>query len=145
METNNIKEELLKGKHILVIEDDNFISRVYTKWLTKRGAEVTIAHDGALGLEAVIKQRMDLILLDLGMPGMDGYETIRRLRGDADTKAIPIVVLSNTSVSESHPRYAEMKALGVTDILRKYETSLREIVECISKHLGVEYNNHNSI
>jgi len=141
METSIKQSELLKGKSILVIEDDDFISRVYTKWLTKRGAEVIVAHDGALGLEVLQKQHADLVLLDLGMPGMDGYETIRRLKTESETRGIPIVVLSNTTVNESDPRYAEMRELGVTDILRKYETSLREIVQCISRHLGVEYNN----
>lgn len=145
MENKTSQEDLLTGKNILVIEDDDFISRVYMKWLTKRGAGVRVAHDGALGLEALKAIHTDLILLDLGMPGMDGYETIRRLKGDPLTKDIPVVILSNTSVIEGDPKYAEMKALGVSDILRKYETSLREIVQCISKHLGVDYSKHTDV
>lgn len=129
MTQNLIKTKALEGKEVLIIEDDHFISRVYAKWLTLAGANVEVAFNGALGLEALKQRKTDLILLDLGMPGLSGYEMLTELKKDTKTKDIPVIVLSNTTMKENITGFEDIKNAGVTDILRKYETSLEEIIQ----------------
>jgi CheY-like chemotaxis protein len=133
---NNLidKSKVLKDKTILVIEDDHMISRVYSKWLTLAGAHIEAASDGALGLRTVAEKKIDLILLDLGMPGLNGYDTIFELKKNPKTKDIPIIVLSNTTMNENRVGFADIRNAGIKDILRKYETSLTEMMECICSY-----------
>lgn len=139
-ETNVPKTKVLNGKRILIVEDDHFISRVYAKWLTLSGAQVETANDGALGLRALQEVKFDLILLDLGMPGLNGYDTLVELKKSEATRDIPVIVLSNTTMNENKEGFNEIKEAGVKDILRKYETSLSEIVECISRYFPQQAN-----
>lgn len=139
MKTESVKKsELLKGKIILIIEDDKFISKVYTKWVTASGAEVIHSNNGAQGLEIARTKELDLILLDLGMPGMNGYDTLMKLRDDPATKDIPVVILSNTTMNENREGFQEIIEAGVSGIFRKYETSLHELIAIIKK--GIEEN-----
>lgn len=124
----------LQGKSILIIEDDVFISKIYTKWFTLAGAHVRTAHNGALGLRMLREETVHLILLDLGMPGLNGYETLTFIRGDDATKHIPVIVLSNTTLSPKSKEYRDIKEAGVTHILRKYETSLNEILTYMKEY-----------
>lgn len=128
----NIKK-LMQGKRILVVEDDQYVSRVYTKWLESYGIKVLTANNGSLGLEILQNQQVDLVLLDLGMPGLNGIETLKRIRKDSATKDVKVIILSNTTMTENRDGYAEIKKEGVAAILRKYETSLKELVESIVK------------
>ena len=138
-ETTNIPtSKALIGKTILIVEDDHFISKVYSKWLTLSGANIETANDGALGLRVLSEKKIDLILLDLGMPGLNGYDTLIELKKNPQTKDIPVVVLSNTTMKENKSGFEEIKNAGVKDILRKYETSLSEIVECISTYFPAQ-------
>lgn len=127
-------QKVLKGKTILIVEDDHFISKVYSKWLTLSGAQIETANDGALGLRLLSEKKIDFILLDLGMPGLNGYDTLIELKKNPNTKDIPVVVLSNTTIKENKSGFEEIKNAGVKDILRKYETSLTGIVDCISSY-----------
>lgn len=124
----------LQHKTILVIEDDRFISRVYLKWLTAAGAKVLIASNGVQGLQMLDDEHVDLVLLDLGMPGLNGYETLTQIRMKPAFKSLPIIIMSNTTLSEGTEEFEAIKKAGVTEILRKYETSLTEISESIGKH-----------
>ena len=132
--TSEQRPQVLKGRRVLLVEDDQWISKLYRKWLELVGAEVTIANDGALGIAALKERTADIILLDLGMPGLNGFDTLMVLRGNEATKHIPIIVLSNTTMSENRAGFEEIKKAGVTDILRKYEVSLKEIIACVSKY-----------
>jgi len=129
------RKKVLENKTILIIEDDLYMARVYEKWLHNAGAHVLTAGGGAVGLEILETHRVDLVLLDLEMPGMSGYETLMRLRENAHTKDVPVIILSNTSVDGKNEKFKEMISVGVDDILQKYETSLAELVERISSHL----------
>jgi two-component system KDP operon response regulator KdpE len=79
---------------VLVIEDDRLIRRLLSASLPSRGFTVFEAETGGAGLDAVRKERPDLIILDLGLPDMNGLGLLRHIRGDFD---IPIVVLSYTA------------------------------------------------
>ncbi len=128
----------LRDKKILIIEDDHFILRIYNKWLTVAGAEVKTASDGIQGLRILQDDPVDLVLLDLGMPGMDGYQTLAEIRKHEQTKDLPVIVLSNTTMTENQAGFEDIKKAGVRDIMRKYEVTLVEIVERISAYFPQE-------
>ena len=79
---------------ILVIEDEPLGARLAQVILTSQGYEVAIVSDGIRGLEASRADAPALILLDLMLPGIDGYEILDRLKSDPQTASIPVVVLS---------------------------------------------------
>ena len=140
--TNNatVTRDSLVGKRILIIEDEPSISRVYKKWLTKFSVDVIVANNGALGLEQLTVEPVDLILLDLGMPGLDGYETLKRLRSDPNTAAVPVVILSNTTMQKGREGFDAIVALGIEGVWRKYEMSLDNLVDQIAEILKVKIN-----
>jgi DNA-binding response OmpR family regulator len=79
---------------ILVVDDDVDIARFVEMNLVMEGFDVVVAHDGAAALEMVRKVTPDLVILDLMMPEVDGVEVTRRLRADAMTSALPIIMLT---------------------------------------------------
>ncbi|NBD24182.1 response regulator transcription factor [Paenibacillus glycinis] len=78
-------------KRILIIEDDPVIAEVQRDYLRASGFEADVADRGEIGLEMALRDRYDLILLDLMLPGMDGYEICRRVR---DAGNVPILIVS---------------------------------------------------
>jgi CheY-like chemotaxis protein len=80
---------------ILIVEDDPLMSRMYQKIFTFEGYEVEMAGDGEEGLEKVRSSRPTLILLDVMMPKMNGLQALEKLKADPETKAIPVVMLTN--------------------------------------------------
>ena len=79
---------------ILYIEDNEDNVYMLTQRLTRHGFDVSIASDGAQGIEMAIRERPDLILMDLGLPALDGWTAARQLKQLPDTKDIPILALS---------------------------------------------------
>lgn len=79
---------------ILVIEDNEMNRDVLSRRLARRGYEVSLAINGADGLAFAAAEQPDLILMDLGLPEMDGWECARRLKRDAATRSIPIIALT---------------------------------------------------
>lgn len=124
----------LRNRNILIVEDDHFISRIYNKWLTAAGASVQVANDGAQGLQLLDEAPFDLVLLDLGMPGMNGYDTLLQVRKRPQLTDLPVIILSNSTLTKDKEEYENIQKAGVKDVLRKYETSLTEIVQCISNY-----------
>ncbi len=81
-------------KKILVVDDDQDVIRATSLHLTKAGFTVVTAVNGKLALENVPKESPDLILLDLGLPDMDGQEVCRRIKADDISKHIPVIVFT---------------------------------------------------
>lgn len=79
---------------ILVVDDESRIARILEFNLSKQGYRVLTASDGAAALEAVAAEKPDLVLLDVMMPGMDGFEVCRSLKDDPATETIPVVLLT---------------------------------------------------
>ena len=79
---------------ILIIEDDFLAARLLERQLSSEGYRILIAHNGLQGLQTCQKERPDLVLLDLMLPGMDGFEVLSRLRSDPRTAEISVVVIS---------------------------------------------------
>ncbi len=83
-------------KKILIIEDDPFLSEMYSVKLTQTGEfEVDVAADGKEGLGKVKTDRPDLVLLDIVLPKMDGFEILKTIKDDPQLKEIPVVLLTN--------------------------------------------------
>ncbi len=91
---------MAKGK-ILIIDDEPDIVETVSFMLQARNFSVITAIDGFAGIEQAKLNKPDLILLDIMMPGMDGYETCLKLRSDKDTKNIPIIMFTAKGESES--------------------------------------------
>lgn len=79
---------------ILVIDDNRSLVRLYERLLQKAGYEVLTAFDGLEGLWKALNKKPDLIILDIIMPKMDGYEVCRRLKGNPATADIPVLILT---------------------------------------------------
>ena len=81
-------------KRILLIEDNEMNRDMLSRRLERRGFEVLIAVDGAAGIEVALAERPDLVLMDMSLPVLDGWEASRRLKADPATQAIPIIALT---------------------------------------------------
>ncbi|MDN3242950.1 response regulator transcription factor [Glycomyces tritici] len=98
---------------VLVVDDDTALAEVVARYLRREGFDVDYAADGATGLERALATLPDLVVLDLMMPGMDGFEVCRRLR---ETANVPVVML--TARGEEHDRIAGLD-LGADDYVTK--------------------------
>ncbi|MBI4511986.1 MAG: response regulator [Deltaproteobacteria bacterium] len=80
--------------HILVVDDEPEIVKMVARIMEARGHRVTTARDGQEALDVVARDRPDVVVLDLNIPKLDGFEVCRRLKGDDKTKSIPVVMLT---------------------------------------------------
>lgn len=117
-------------KKILFIEDEPDLQRTMSAVLDKAGFSVVKALDGQLGFKLAKKEKPDLILLDLILPKMDGFAVLRALKKDAETKDIPIVVLTNL---EGSIDVEKALRLGATTYLVKANYDLAEVVDYIKR------------
>lgn len=117
-------------KKILIIEDEKDLRFFLTKALKGEGFETLEAFDGEEGIEIAKKEKPDLILLDLLLPGINGYEVLTKLKKDPFLEQIPVIILSNLGQSEEIEK--GMK-LGAIDYLIKANFTLDEIVERVKK------------
>lgn len=124
-------DENIKPK-ILLVEDDIFIYKAYSAGLTRVGYDVTIAKDGVEAMEMLSKEKFGLVLLDLILSRLDGFEVLKQIKADATLKDIPVVVLSNLSQPKDVQR---CKHLGAADYFVKADMPLSRIIEETKKHL----------
>ncbi len=125
---------MAENKFVLVVEDDPFYSNIYKAKLKKEGidAEVVINGDAAM---TIAKQRKPaLILMDLIMPGKDGFATLKELKADQTLADIKVIVLSNLSQEEDIRR---VKELGASEYLVKANISISEVIGKIKSNLAV--------
>lgn len=88
------------SQKILLIEDDPFLSEIYTAKFEEAGFEISHAQDGSIGLRKIKDEHPDLLILDIVMPNMDGFEILRVIKDERETKDIPVVILSNLGEQE---------------------------------------------
>ena len=103
-------------QRILIVEDEVDIANLIMFNLQRAGYEVLKAHDGIAGTEIAIRERPDLIILDLMLPGRDGYSVFREIRRDARTARIPVIIL--TARAQTEDRIQGLEA-GADDYLTK--------------------------
>jgi two-component system cell cycle response regulator len=92
------------SRRVLVVDDDPRLLHIVAMYLGIEGYDVAIAPDGPAGLAEIGKQRPDLIILDIMMPGLDGIETCRRIRADPATVDVPVLMFSALSGDEDVER-----------------------------------------
>ena len=100
----------MSSNRILVIEDDKDLAFQLVMRLEAEGYEVTVAHDGSLGLELARDSKPDIILLDLMLPELDGYRLCRLLKFDRKYESIPIIVITARSMEQDRLLAAETGA-----------------------------------
>jgi DNA-binding response OmpR family regulator len=98
--------------HILVIDDDPNLLLLLTKMLARIGAKTTAASTAAAGLDALEKEPFDLLVLDLMLPDIDGYEVLSRLRQDPRFEKLPVLILSARADPDAISRGLELGADG---------------------------------
>lgn len=119
---------------ILLVDDDRLLVRMYQKKFENDGYEVLVATDGKMGLEKVAEFKPDLILLDIMMPVMNGYEVLQQLKADATTSKIPVIMLTNVGASDADiERGLE---LGAVTYLIKAGTRPSAVVKKVKEVLG---------
>jgi len=120
-------------RKILFIEDESALQKAVSDFLGQEGFSVVSALDGETGLRMAKAEAPDLILLDLILPKLNGFEVLKELSSDEKTKKIPVIVLTNLEGVEEVKKALE---LGATTYLIKEDYRLEEVVEKIKKTLG---------
>jgi len=123
--------EAPRPKRILVVEDEAVVLEVLCDVLVRAGFAVEQAHDGAEALERLAAAQPDLLVLDIGLPDMDGWEVLKRLRGEERTRDLPVLVLTGLT----HVRADQALALGADEFLAK-PVSARVLVETAARLLA---------
>lgn len=122
----------MKKQRIVLIEDDAIMSLVMKEELGKVGFDVTIARTGQNGLRQVAAKMPSLVLLDLVLPDISGYEVLKRLKGDDATKKIPIIILTALSMDEN---ISKVMVAGASDYFVKSQHAVIELIEMIEQFL----------
>ncbi len=115
-----------KAVRVLCIEDEHFITELYTRALTKAGYNVTVIFDGTKGLTAAKTNQYDIILLDIMLPNMTGVEVLRRLRTELPDLRAKIIITTNLEQKEETRQVIEKQADGY---LIKAEITPKQLVE----------------
>lgn len=122
-----------KKKFILLVEDDEFLAELYATKLNLEGFEVALAVDGEKGLKMIKEKNPDLILLDIILPKIDGFEILKTIKADRALKNIPVILLTNLSQKDEVKRGLE---LGADDYLIKAHFMPSEVVKKIKQLIG---------
>ena len=117
-------------ENILIVEDDKFLRELISKKLIGQGFKIDEAIDGEEGLKKLQELKPDLILLDLILPGLDGFDVLQRIKDDPSTASIPVLILSNLGQKDEIERGLK---LGAVDFLVKAHFTPEEIVQKIKQ------------
>lgn len=119
-------------KTILVVEDDKFLRDLIAQKLLKEGFDVVEAIDGEQGVKKIEEEKPDLVLLDLILPGIDGFEVLSRTKENPILAEIPVIILSNLGQKDDIEKGLN---LGAVDYLIKAHFTPGEIIEKVKKIL----------
>ena len=120
-------------KTILFIEDESTLQKTFGDILTQDKYRMISALNGKIGLRLAKSEKPDLILLDLVLPSMHGFEVLKRLKQDPETKEIPVIILTNLEKMED---VEEAIQLGAKTYLVKTQYRIEEVMEKVKKALG---------
>jgi CheY-like chemotaxis protein len=121
------------NKKILIVEDEEILLELLQKRLTQEDYQVAIAKDGIEGLEKIKEDIPDLILLDIVMPRMGGFEMMKELQKDEKFSQIPIIIISNSG----QPVEIDLaQKLGARDWLIKTDFEPQEVIEKVVNQIG---------
>jgi CheY-like chemotaxis protein len=120
-------------KKILLVEDEEIMINLLQKKLKQEGYEVSVAKDGEEGLKLMKEFSPDLVLLDIIMPKMGGFEVMEEMNKDSKLQKIPVVVISNSGQPVELDR---AQRLGARDWLIKTEFDPQEVIDKVVKQIG---------
>lgn len=121
-------------KKILLVEDDTALAAVYRSRLELEGFDVREVHNGEDALSATVEYRPDLILLDVMMPKISGFDVLDILRNTPETANVRIIMLTALSQPKDKER---AEGLGVDDYLVKSQVVIGDVVARVKHHLGI--------
>jgi len=121
------------AKKILLLEDEELMIDLLERKLTQEGYEVSVAKNGIEGLEKMRKAKPDVVLLDIVMPRMGGFEVMEEMVKNEELKKIPVIVISNSGQPVELDR---AKRLGAKDWLIKTEFDPQEVLEKVIAQIG---------
>jgi DNA-binding response OmpR family regulator len=123
-----------KSTHLLIVDDDRNSREGYRLYLSAKGFDVLAVSGGADALEFVKRATPDLVVLDLGLPDIDGWEVARRLKNSDETSAIPIIAFSGRSMQ--HEQVSALRA--GCDLYLTKPCAPEKLLTAIHKLLGME-------
>ncbi len=119
---------------ILIVEDDEMNRDMLSRRLIRRGYEVLVAEDGAEGVWKAIKEQPDVILMDMSLPTVDGWEATRRIKASPEARSIPVIALTAHALAEDESKARgagcddfDTKPVELTRLLGKIETLLSKV------------------
>ncbi len=119
-----------KNKNIvMIVEDDQFLRSLTAKRLEKEGYNVTVAVDGENAVNTLATSKPDIVLLDLLLPGVDGFEVLKKIKTTDTLKNVPVIIFSNLGQKED---IEKAKNLGAEDFLIKANFTLDDVVAKIN-------------
>lgn len=122
----------VNNKKVLIVEDDPVLIRMYSTKLITEGFGVTTATNGEEGLQKVVSENFDIVVLDIMMPRMSGIDMLKKLREDNSNLQIPFIILTNLTEKEQQE---EATRLGVKEFLIKADLLPSDLVKTIRKYL----------
>lgn len=120
------------AKKILIVEDDKFLRDLITQKLSAENFEVAIAQDGEEGIRKIEEEKPGLVILDLLLPAIDGFEVLKRMKANPKIADTPVIILSNLGQKEDVERGM---ALGAKDYMIKAHFTPNEVVDKVKKLL----------
>ena len=122
----------MSQKKILLVEDNEFNRKIVHDLLARQPYELTEAHDGEAGVEAALREKPNLIIMDVQLPRMSGLDATRQIRADAETSKIPIIVVTSFALSGDDKK--AMDAGASAYLAKPY--SPRQLLDTIRKMAG---------
>ena len=120
-------------KRILLVEDEPMLSNLLRQRLEKEGFQVVLAHDGSEAIKFLKENKPDLILLDIILPKMSGFEVMEMMKSDPTLQSAPVVVVSNLGQEEDVARGQSLVAVGY---FVKAQMSIEDLVSKIKEFLS---------
>ena len=117
-------------KNILLVEDDLFLIDIYKKKFEESGFQISVAQDGDEALKKVEEEKPDIMLLDIILPNTDGWEILRKIKENPESKNIKVVILSNLGQKDEVEKGMKM---GAANYLIKAQFTPGEVVAAINK------------
>ncbi len=123
-------EEIQQKRSVLIVDDEESLTNVLARKFTDEGITAYTAYDGKQGLETALEKHPDVILLDIMMPEMDGFDVMKALQQDPWGKDVPVILLTNSSSLDT---VAKAVSSGMSEFLVKTEMKLDQVVDHVKQ------------
>jgi len=119
--------------NILLVEDDKSLSQLYKTSIELEGYKVDVANEGQKGMEKALSEEYDLIILDIILPNLSGFDILTKLKSDESSKKTRVIMLTNYGQQENVKKAYD---LGADDVFLKYRMTPTEAARKIKQTLG---------